>query len=196
MNALRIIGILAFIGVSVSCSSRTADRTIPRDAFDAYVAAMKAGLYADVFPMLVRDVQAKIAATHQNVRKCAELITEGYPPSLRAQALADLGSEKARNAKTPAEFFAAVVGDAGRPALSTAERMSYKLKRIEDKGNGTFHAATLSGAVLEFVRGGDGVLYLVPQDEDFEFIHAEHLRSIDRLSAAEGAVKAFKSRGR
>jgi len=181
----------------LACKGQEVTRATPKGAFTLYVSSAKAGNYEAVYTMIVKDIQNKIDMTYDNMRQAIKLINTNYPPALRPQALADLGRPEVRNAANPAQYFAALVGSAGKPALSTAEVLSSKLKRIEekdkDKGGSHFIMTTVSGATLDFVRGGDELYYLVPNPEDVQLLHREYLRSIERLAATESAVASFRA---
>jgi len=192
----QILSLILMMGV-LACKAEPVTRTTPKGAFTLYVTSAREGNYEAIYPMIVRDLQDKIAATYQNVQTARHLIEANYPPALRNQALADLGRPEVRNADHVGRYFAALVGSAGKPALSTAELLSSRLKRIEEKdldqGGGRFILTTVSGATLEFVRGGDDLYYMVPNPEDVQLLHREYLRSIERLAATQSAVASFRS---
>jgi hypothetical protein len=172
---------------------RAVDRTTVKGAFAEYVAIADRGDWQALYPMMVRDLRDKIEMTHQNLRRTAEMIETSYPAALRRQALADLGHEELRRAATPAAFFAARVGASGRVAMSFEDRMGSRLKRIveDQKAPGRFLVTTISGATIEFVKGGDGLFDLVPDPTDVQQIHREYLRSIETLDATRQAVNTF-----
>ena len=191
------LGVVALGGLCLGLLShfkhRTVDRTTIRGAFSAYQAVADRGDWALLYPLMVKDLQTKIATTHENVRRTTELIERSYPTTLRRQALADLGPDAVRQAGTPAQYFAALVGASGRVALSIEEKIGSRMKRVEEdkKVPGRFKVQTVSGNQLEFMRGGDGLLYFVPGPTDVQQIHHEYLRSIDNLDATVQAVKTF-----
>lgn len=185
---------LVLLVLAPGCGRKEADRTTPIGAYQAYQASTRSGRFEELYPLLVRDLQESIAKTHANVRRTAELVKTGYPPALRTQALADLGPAEVREAKTPQAFLAAMMRSAGYEPSPMPNRLSSKLKRLEEKpeGSGRFLITTLAGSIIEMVRGGDGLFYMVPEDGDVKLLHREYLKSLDRLAAAEQAVKAFR----
>ncbi len=192
-----VLGVLVLGGVCVALLSHfkhhAVDRSTIRGAFAAYQEVADRGDWASLYPLMVKDLQTKIATTHENVRRTTELIERSYPATLRRQALADLGPEAVRQAGTPAQYFAALVGASGRVALSIEEKIGSRMKRVEEdkKVPGRFKVQTVSGNQLEFMRGGDGMFYFVPGPTDVQQIHHEYLRSIDNLDATVQAVKTF-----
>jgi hypothetical protein len=161
-----------------------------KGAFAQYVAIAEKGSYDAMFPMLVKDVQGEIAATHDNLRKAAALIESSYPVALRGQALADIGPVEVRRAADPAHYFGARIAAGGKAPMSIVDRMGSRLKRIDQK-SGRYQVATVSGATLEFVQGGDGLFYLVPDPRDVQQFHHEYLRSVETLDATRNAVQTF-----
>ncbi|MBM4398693.1 MAG: hypothetical protein FJ087_23780 [Deltaproteobacteria bacterium] len=172
------------------------DLTTVKGAFAAFVAVADKGDYQALYPMLVRDIRDKIDETHANVRRAGEVIERSYPPALKQQALQELGPEAVRRAPDPAHWFGARVGATGKVAANLQEKMSSRLKRIEEKpeGSGHFVVTTVSGATLEFVRGGDGRFSLVPDPADVQQLHYEYLKSIESLNAAMKAARTFEAR--
>jgi hypothetical protein len=198
---LAIVGGTIAIGavglfVAAKLRSHPADRTTVKGAYAQYVAIAEKGNYEAMYPMLVKDVQAQIATTHANFREAAALVQSGYPMALRGQALADIGAPEVRQAADPAHYFGARIAAAGHTGMSIVDRMGSRLKKIEQKieqkvPTGRYTVYTVSGATLEFVQGGDGLFYLVPDPRDVQQLHHEFLRSIETLDATRKAVQTF-----
>lgn len=169
------------------------DRTTVKGAFAAFVAIQDKGNFEALYPMIAKETRDQIAETFSNIRKAAEIIERTYPHALKSQALADLGPEEVRNARDPAHYLAARIGASGRVGASVQQKLSSRLKRIEEKpeGSGRFVVTTVSGASLEFVRGGDGLFQLVMDPDDVQQIHYEYLKSIEALNAATKAARTF-----
>ena len=192
-NSIIAVLFVALVAPAAGCRDRKADLSTVKGAFAAFVSIADRGAYNELYPILVKDVQAKIATTHDNVHKAVALIAQHYPPALRQQALADLGPDEVRNAADPAAHYGALVKGAGHVAMSVEQKMSSRLKRVDERpeGSGHFVVTTVSGASLEFTRGGDGLFYWVPDPKDVKEIHRQYLLSIERLAAVNDAVKTF-----
>lgn len=162
-----------------------------RGAFSAFMKYMKSGDYVHLFQMMERTLREKVERTWENTRETKELILKYYPMALQSQALADLGPPPIRDAGSPEEFFAGIVGIQGRTPLSTAEVVSARLKKIEEKKDGIYVVSTVAGAKVEFIKGGDELYYWVPERSDAQVLHLAYLKSVERLAATKEAVKAF-----
>ena len=114
-NSIIAVLFVALVAPAAGCRDRKADLSTVKGAFAAFVSIADRGAYNELYPILVKDVQAKIATTHDNVHKAVALIAQHYPPALRQQALADLGPDEVRNAADPAPLI--VQRSIARPAL-------------------------------------------------------------------------------
>jgi hypothetical protein len=177
---------------SAGCERKAHDLTTVKGAYAAYLDVAESGRYEEMYPLLVPDLQKRIAMTHANIRKAQELVDRHYPPELRRQALSDIGPEPVRRAATPAAYFAARVGESGRRALSVGEKLGSRIKRIEEKSknSGHFQVVTVSGATLEFYQGPTGFSVVLDPD-DIEGVNREFYRSMAVLTSVQDLVKTL-----
>lgn len=174
-----------------ACRTDAPEPTTIHNAVARYVALQARGDHEALYGLLVKEARDRIARTHENVRRCKEMIERGYPRHLRSQALADLGPPEVRDAPTPALFYAAVMAASNRPALTVADRLKSNIRRIARTDLGTVVVTTVSGERSEWMEGGDGRFYRVPDDKETARIQEEFLRSVRRLETTTAAVKTF-----
>lgn len=177
--------------VALSCQAEVPEPTTVRDAFTRFVTLRSEGDFESIYSLLVKEARDRIARTHENVRRAKEMIETRYPVHLRAQALADLGPPELRDAPTPALFYAALMGASKRPPLSIARRLKSNIRRIGKTDMGTVVITTVSGERYEWVEGGGGRFYLVPDSKETARLQEEFLRSIRVLETTTAAVKTF-----
>lgn len=191
----RLLSVVLVVAVvSVACRTEIPEATTVRNAFTRYTALQARGDYESLYGLLVREARDRIARTHDNIRRSREWIERHYPPSLREQALADLGPPEVRDAPTPARFYAALMAASNRPALTVADRLKSNIRRIARTDLGTFVVTTVSGERSEWLEGGDGRFYRVPDTRETARLQQEFLRSVRMLEATQAAVGTFGSR--
>lgn len=174
-----------------ACQTEVGEPTTIRDAFARHVSLQARGDYEALYWLLVKEARDRIARTHENVRRCKEMIEREYPRHLRRQALADLGPPEVRDAPTPAKFYAALMVASNRPTLTVADRLKSNIRRIARTELGTILITTVSGERSEWMEGGDGRFYRVPDDRETARLQEEFLRSVRMLETTTAAVKTF-----
>lgn len=174
-----------------ACRTDLPEPTSARGAFLRHAALQAQGDYEALYGLLVREARDRIARTHANLRRCKEMIERDYPPHLRNQALSNLGPPEVRDASTPARFYAALIGAGNRPVLTVADRLKSNIRRIARTDLGTTVITTVSGERSEWMEGGDGRFYRVPDERETALLQEEFLRSVRMLEATTAAVKTF-----
>jgi len=191
-----VVGVCRFALIlaawTLACRTEVPEPDSVRHAFVRYMALVANGDYEGVFGLLIPEARDRIAKTHANIRRCKDLIERHYPEVLRAQALADLGPPDVRNAPTPARFFAALISTGGRPPLSIGDRLRSQIRRITRSDMGTHIVTTFAGERFEWMEGGDGRFYYVPDANASERIQNDYLASVQKLQAVQSAVKSFE----
>ncbi len=188
---VRAGAVIALALVLGACRTEVPEPTTVRDAFARHVTLQAHGDYEALYGLLVKEARDRIARTHENLRRCKEMIERDYPRHLQRQALADLGPPEVRDAPTPAKYYAAMMAASNRPSLSVADRLKSNIRRIARTEMGTVVITTVSGERSEWMEGGDGRFYRVPDDEETARLQEEFLRSVRRLEATTAAVKTF-----
>lgn len=174
-----------------ACRTEVPEPTNIRNAFARHVALEASGDYETDFFLLVQEARDRITRTHENVRRCREIIESRYPPDLRAQALANLGPPEVREAPTPQRFYAALMRGSNRPTLTVTDRLKAKIRRIEESKYGTTVVTTVSGERSEWLQAGDGRFYRVPNEQETALIQREFLRSVEVLETTQAAARTF-----
>ncbi len=173
------------------CRTEVPEPTTIRDAFARHVILQARGDYEALYGLLVKEARDRIARTHENLRRCKEMIEREYPRHLQRQALADLGPPEVRDAPTPARFYAALLGASNRPTLTVADRLKSSVRQIAKTEHGTLVVTTVSGERSEWIEEGDGRFYRVPDEEETARLQEEFLRSVRSLETTTAAVKTF-----
>ncbi len=176
----------------VSCRNDLPEQTTPTGAYKRYVMLLASGKHEAVYDILVKEARETIARTHENIRRCKEMIERHYPEALRAQALADLGPPEVRDAPTPARFYAAQMGGRTAPRLTVMDQLKFNVRRVAKTQDGTVVITSVAGDQFEWIEGGDGRYYLVPNDKESARLRDEFLSSVRRLQAIADAVKTFE----
>ncbi len=174
-----------------ACRTDLPEPTSARGAFLRHAALRARGDFEAEFNLLVKEARDRITRTHENMRRCKEMIERDYPQHLRNQALSDLGPPEVRDASTPARFYAALMGAGNRPVLTVADRLKSNIRRIARTDLGTVVITTVSGERSEWMEGGDGRFYRVPDERETAVLQEAFLRSIRMLEATTAAVKTF-----
>lgn len=185
------MGVVFFLIVTAffwSCEPSVPEPTTPKAAFKRYLILHTRGDYEGLYALLVGEARAQVEKVYENIQRCKE-IARSLPEQTRSEILRDLIPAPALEAESPAQIYAAIVPVDGKETLTVTDRLKSNIRKVSPTEQGTVVLTTVSGERSEWIEGGDGRYYRVPDAKEAALLRREFLRSIGWLEVCEARAK-------